>query len=64
MTRDYLADVDITSRDEFKAILAAAVEKAHNAGVDVRGPWAFETRGSTHNWEVEIVELLRDDEGE
>lgn len=62
MTRDTLADVEITSSDEFRAVLAAVVEKAYLSGVDVRGAWEFETRGSTHNWEVEIAELLRDRE--
>jgi hypothetical protein len=60
MTRDQLQDVSITSAAEFKAVLAEAVEKAIKADVDVRGAWEFQTRGSTHNWEVEIVELARD----
>ena len=63
MTRDYLFDAEITSSDEFKAILAEAFEKADNAGVDVRGAWEFETTGSVRNWEVEVVELLREDDG-
>ena len=59
-----LADVEITSSDEFRAVLAEAVEKADHAGVDVRGAWEFETRGSTHDWEAEIHELVRDRENE
>ena len=62
MTRDHLIDVDITDGDEFEAVLAEAVEMADNNGVDVRGAWAFETRGSIHNWEVEVVELANDDD--
>lgn len=57
MTRDQLRDVSITSADGFEAILAEAVEKAIEADVDVRGAWEFRTRGSTHEWEVEIIEL-------
>jgi len=49
----------ITDSDEFEAILAEAVEKAVEADVDVRGAWEFRTEGSTHDWEVEIVELAR-----
>lgn len=59
MTRDQLSDVSITSADEFQSILAEAVEKAVKADVDVRGAWEFRTDGSTHDWEVEIVELAR-----
>ena len=60
MTRDNRLDVEISSAGEFESVLAAAVEKAIKADVDVRGAWEFETAGSTHNWEVEIVELARD----
>jgi hypothetical protein len=65
MTRDQLTDVSISSPEEFEAVLAEAVEKAVTADVDVSGAWEFQTRGSTHDWEVEIVELARDldDEG-
>lgn len=66
MTRDHLRDVSITSAEEFKAVLAEAVEKAIHSDVDVRGAWEFQTRGSTNDWEVEIVELAKypDDEDE
>ena len=66
MTRDRLNDGSITSTDDFEAVLAEAVEKAIEADVDVRGAWEFRTRGSTHDWEVNIVELARqlDDENE
>jgi hypothetical protein len=60
MTRDPLTDVSIESSDEFEAVLAAAVEKAIEANVDVRGAWEFRTRGSIHHWDVQIVELARD----
>ncbi len=59
MTRDLLRDVTITSEEEFEAVLAAAVETAIEADVDVRGAWEFRTRGSTHDWEVQVVELAR-----
>jgi hypothetical protein len=64
MTRDLLSDISIESSEEFEAVLAAAVEKAVESDVDVRGAWEFRTRGSTHDWEVEIIELARytDDE--
>lgn len=57
MTRDQLSDVSITTPAEFEAVLAEAIERAIHAEIDVRGAWAFQTRGSTHNWEVQIVEL-------
>lgn len=60
MTRERLADVRIEDDEDFEAVLAEAVEKALETGVDVRGAWAFETAGSTYNWEVEIVELARE----
>ncbi|WP_254763036.1 hypothetical protein [Natrinema marinum] len=60
MTRTQLDDVSITSADEFESILAEAVEKAIEAEVDVRGAWEFRTRGSTHDWEVQITELAKD----
>jgi hypothetical protein len=61
-----LHDVDITSPDEFEVILAEVIEKAVEANVDVRGAWEFRTEGSTHDWEVEVIELARypDDEDE
>lgn len=66
MTHKKLRDVSITSADEFEAVLAEAVEKAIGEDVDVRGAWEFRTRGSTYDWEVEIIELARypDNEGE
>ncbi|WP_049907288.1 hypothetical protein [Halovivax asiaticus] len=60
MTRNPLTDVSITSPGEFETVLAAAVETAIEANVDVRGAWEFETCGSTHNWEIEIVELAKE----
>lgn len=62
MTRDTLADVTIDSDDDFEAVLAEAVERAVKAGVDVRGSYAFRTGGSTHEWELQIVELANDRE--
>lgn len=59
MTRDQLSDVPITSADEFEDVLAEAVERAIDADMYVRGAWEFRTRGSTHDWEVEIIELAR-----
>lgn len=64
MTRDRPSDVAITTPDEFEAALAEAVETAIEGGVDVRGAWEFRTRGSTHDWEVEVVELAKDSEDE
>lgn len=64
MTRDQLSDVAITTAEEFEAALAAVIEAAIEDGVDVRGAWEFQTRGSTYNWEVEVVELAKDLEDE
>ena len=60
MTSDQFDDISIASADEFEAALAAVVEKAVESDVDLRGAWEFQTRGSTHDWEVEIIELARD----
>ena len=60
MPQDYLADVTIDSEETFKSVLTELVGKATIEGVDVRGAWEFRTRGSTHDWEVEILELARD----
>jgi len=64
MTRDNVPNFTIRDSKEFEAVLTAVVENAVKAGVDVRGAWEFETRGSTHNWEVEIIELAKDFEDE
>ncbi|MFC6862251.1 hypothetical protein ACFQGE_02105 [Halomicroarcula sp. GCM10025817] len=60
MTRDRLGDVELSTAADFEAVLAAVVEKAIKNDVDVRGSWEFQTRGSTHDWEVEIIELDKD----
>ncbi|AGN02063.1 hypothetical protein L593_10590 [Salinarchaeum sp. Harcht-Bsk1] len=60
MTDDHRPDRSISSAEEFEAALAAVVEAAIHADVDVRGAWEFETGGSTYDWEVQIVELARD----
>jgi hypothetical protein len=60
MTRDPLNGVSITTPEEFEEVLAAAIETAVKSGVDVRGAWEFQTRGSQYNWEVEVVELAKD----
>lgn len=64
MTDDYLSDVAVTTAADFESLLAELVEKAVKQNVDVRGAWEFRTDGSTHDWEVGIVELAsdRDDE--
>lgn len=64
MTDDHLSDVAITTAADFESLLAELVEKAVKQDVDVRGAWEFRTAGSTHDWEVEIVELAvnRDDD--
>ena len=60
MTDEKSLDVSITTPEEFEAVLAAAVEKAIKADVDVHGAWEFRTGGSTHDWEVQVIELDRD----
>lgn len=64
MTRDYLSDGAITTADEFEGVLAEAVEQAIAEGVEVRGAWEFQTRGSTLDWEIQVVELDRDHDDE
>jgi hypothetical protein len=51
---------DINSAPEFESALADIVESAIENNVDVRGAWEFETDGSTHYWELNVVELARD----
>lgn len=63
MTRDHTIDWPITEAEEFEAALAAIVESAVEKKVDVPGAWEFTTRGSTHDWDVEIVELARNEDG-
>lgn len=57
MTPDTLPDDAISNAAEFEDYLAAIVENAVDADVDVRGAWEFRTRGSTHDWEVQLTEL-------
>ena len=64
MTDEKLTDVSITNAEEFEGVLAAAVEKAIKADVDVHGAWEFQTKGSTYEWEVQVIELDRDEEEE
>lgn len=64
MTRDTIGELDITSAEEFEEALAAVIKTAVFEGVEVRGVWEFQTDGSTHNWEVEIVELATEFETE
>lgn len=53
---------DISSAAEFESALADIVESAIQNNVDVRGAWEFETGGSTHYWELNVVELARSDD--
>jgi hypothetical protein len=57
---DDLRDLSVDSDEQFRAALAAVVESAVENDLDVRGAWAFETGGSTHNWELEVVEMADD----
>lgn len=64
MTDDYLTDVAVTTEDDFESLLAELVENAVKEDVDVRGAWEFRTDGSTHDWEVEVVELAVDSDND
>jgi hypothetical protein len=55
---------NISSAAEFESALADIVESAIENGVDVRGAWEFKTDGSTHYWELNVVELARRDDEE
>lgn len=59
-----IPDGSIESASEFRAVLAEAVEQAILADIDVKGAWEFETGGSHHHWEVQVVELAREHDGE
>jgi len=63
MKDNYKSAVSITTSAEFEAALAAIVETAVEEGVDVRGAWEFQTRGSTHDWEVNVTELAKRPDG-
>lgn len=60
MTRDHLHDGAITTAEDFRDVLAEAIEKAIIEDIDVRGSWECQTADSTHNWEVSIFELAKD----
>ncbi len=60
MRRNQLEDVDLSSAENFENILAETIARATAQGVDVRGAWEFSTRGSTPNWEVNVVELAKE----
>jgi len=62
MTPDTPSDTPINSTDDFEAALAAIVETAIANDIEVNGAWEFDTRGSTHRWEVNIVELATGDD--
>lgn len=64
MTRDLLEDGSITDADEFQGIMAAALEQAIDANVDVRGAWEFQPDGDGEAWEMTIVELVKEIESE
>lgn len=64
MTDDIKSTLTITSTEEFEAALAAVVETAIAADVDVRGAWEFRNGEPDSDWEVNITELatrLNDD---
>ena len=63
MKDNYKSAVSITTSVEFEAALTAIVETAVEEGVDVRGAWEFQTRGSTHDWDVNVTELARRPDG-
>ena len=54
--------MSITTPEEIEEALAAVVEAAVEEDVDVRGAWELQTAESSNNWDVEIVELARDDD--
>jgi hypothetical protein len=49
----------ITSPETFRNALATVIGAATARGVDVRGAWEFETRGSTLEWDIKISEVDR-----
>ena len=59
MTDDSKLTLTITSPEEFETALAAVVETAVSADVDVRGAWEFRTDDSATDWEVKITELAK-----
>jgi hypothetical protein len=62
MKDDYKSAVTVTSPEEFEAALTAIIETAVETDVDVRGAWEFQTDGSTHDWEVNVTELVKRDD--
>lgn len=64
MTRDSRDRTESTDDVEFREELAALVEQATEAGVDVRGSWELSTREEGPNLEVEFVSLAKEMESE
>jgi hypothetical protein len=60
VTGDYLDTGSMADAAAFQAVLGEAVERALKADVDARGAWEVEIAGSTHLWDVEIVELAEE----
>jgi hypothetical protein len=56
MTEGYLDTGSMADAAPFQTVLGEAVERALKAAVDARSAWEVETAGSTHLWDVEIVE--------
>lgn len=61
MTSDNIS-TPIESAVAFETALAALIESAAENDVNVRGAWELDTSGSTHHWEVNVVELARRDD--
>lgn len=59
MREDHTDEFELESITDFEMYLAALIEQAEQADMDVRGAWEFQTVGSVRHWEVEIWELDR-----
>lgn len=57
MTHEASIDGEITTNDEFEAVLGQLLAAANANGVEPEGGWEYRSNGADPDWEVVIVEL-------
>lgn len=60
MTPEYAFEDDVTSADEFRAVLGQVLDAAETNGVDARGSWVYRDRELRSHLEVMVLELESD----
>lgn len=64
MTSDSPLDDEITTTEEFEAVLGDLLDVALQNDIDPRGSWEYRSNGSHTDWEVMVVELQERDSSE